>query len=93
MENTELRPLIEENLRLARENNKLLRAMHRSSIYGLIWKIIIWTIILGGPAYVYYAYQPLINSAIQGFTQAKDGFSLSPEKIQALIKQYEATPH
>ena len=94
MDDSSLKTVLEENLRLAKENNKMLRAMHRSMWYGVIWKIIIWGIILGLPVYMYYVYKPLIDPIIHTFapsqTTATSTSFFSPDKIQALLKQYEA---
>ncbi len=56
-----LKELLEQNLRLTKENNHLLRSMRRTALYGFIGKILFWIIMLGVPAYLYVSYvSPII---------------------------------
>ncbi len=51
-----IQKLLEQNIRLTKENNHLLRSMRRAAIYGFIGKILFWIIMLGVPAYLYVSY-------------------------------------
>jgi hypothetical protein len=85
-----------ELLDLARDNNRMLRAMRRSAFIGGIIKFIFWILILIVIPYFTWLYiQPYLDAAIgqyngiQGKTSALQGsssFDLS--KFQDLITQY-----
>lgn len=61
----DLKTLLEENLRLAKDNNRMLRAMRRAAFVGIIGRVIFWILILGVPAYLYVTYlAPIISSII-----------------------------
>ena len=58
----DLGKLLEENLRLAKENNKILKAMRRDEIMGRIFKLIFFALVIGVPIVLYYYFlQPYIT--------------------------------
>lgn len=80
----ELEELMEENLEVAKENTKLLKAMRRDALIGGILKTLVWVILIGASFYFSLQYlEPLMGS----FTQATEGFT--PEDYQALFEQYK----
>lgn len=88
-----LKILLEENLRINKENNKMLHKMRRAVWWGVLWKIIVWAIILGFPLYLYYAYLPVVQTFIKPFmsTTTAQG-SVEPsmlEQLQELAKKYK----
>ncbi len=64
----ELKKLLEENVRLSRENNQLLLKINKINKWSFISKIIYWFILLGVAAGAFYFIQPLIDgvSSIYG---------------------------
>ncbi len=61
----DLKTLLEDNLRIAKDNNRMLRAMRRAAFVGIIGRVIFWIFILGVPAYLYITYlSPLISSIV-----------------------------
>lgn len=57
----ELKRLVEETHMLARENNRMLRAIRRSQWYSFMSTVIIWVVVLALPLYLYQKYlQPVI---------------------------------
>lgn len=92
-----LTKLLEENLAVAKDNNRLLREMRRNAILGLIAKIVIWLVILGVPLFFLSTYLGPILEALSG--QTENGQQLptglfgipSEEQINRLIEQYQAT--
>ncbi|HEX8946859.1 MAG TPA: hypothetical protein VF829_01430 [Candidatus Paceibacterota bacterium] len=59
----ELRDLLEENLHIAKDNNRLLREARRSARLAFVGKIIFWIIVLGIPTYLYVTYlAPVISN-------------------------------
>lgn len=47
----EIKELLEQEIEITKENNKLLRQLHRNAMIGLIAKVVIWLIILGVPLF------------------------------------------
>ncbi len=52
---------IDELLELTRENNRILRSMHRRMIWSQIFTFVYWLIILGVAGASFYFFQPYIN--------------------------------
>ena len=80
----DLRDLLEENLELARENNKMLRAMRRDAIISGVLKTLVWAVVIVSSFYFTAKYlEPMLGM----FTQAASG--MDPEQFNALIEQYK----
>ncbi|MFC1614941.1 hypothetical protein ACFL22_00040 [Patescibacteria group bacterium] len=58
----ELRRMVEENLELSHENNKLLHKLHHTVIWGRVFRVLYWIVIIGATMGAYYFVQPLIDS-------------------------------
>ncbi|MDP3402648.1 MAG: hypothetical protein Q8S35_01685 [bacterium] len=92
----ELKKLLEENLAVAKDNNRLLREMRRNAILGLIARIVLWLVILGVPLFFLSAYLGPLMDAVTGQSPSGAGipgglFGLpSEEQINNLIEQYQA---
>jgi hypothetical protein len=83
-EDGNLRDLLEENIELARENNKILKAMRRDALIGGLLKTIIWVVFLVVSIYFTIQYlDPLISS----FGNATSG--MNPEDFKAIIDFYQ----
>ena len=66
--------LMQENLELARENNKILKGMRRSQRFGLIFKVVFWLVILGAPVLLYYYFfAPYIEQILGIYTEIQGG--------------------
>ncbi len=61
----EERQLLIQTHRMVEENNKLLRKMHRAAIWGRIWHIFYWVVIIGLSVGAYYFIEPYVGQ-IQG---------------------------
>lgn len=59
----ELRKLLEKNLKVSEENNKILHKMHRSMKWASILRAIYWVVIVGSAVGAYYFLQPFIDGA------------------------------
>ncbi len=87
----EIKRLLEENHSLAKDNNRMLRAIRRDGWYSLLFKIVFWAIILLAPFYFYQQYlQPYMKqfqALIPGGEAGKGGlFGLpSSAEIQKLL--------
>jgi len=80
----ELKKLLEENLALAKQNNRMLRAMRRAGWLSALVRVLWWAVLLVSTYYFYQAYlAPLLGSA--------GGFHMpSQEEIQQAVSQYQA---
>ncbi len=75
------RDLLEENLRISKENNRLLRKIRRTATYGLIFKILWIAVLIGAPvAFYVYVILPYYSGLQVGFEQ----FRLFLENIPGL---------
>lgn len=92
----ELKKLLEENLAVAKDNNRLLREMRRNAILGLVARIVLWLVILGVPLFFLSAYLGPLMDAVTGESSSGTGipgglFGIpSEEQINNLIEQYQA---
>ena len=86
----ELRRTLDEVHALAKENNRILRAIRRSQWLGFFFKIIIWAIIILLPLYLYQLYlQPLINKVSSGASTTSNFLGLpTSTDVQKLINSY-----
>lgn len=90
-----LRALLDENIAVTRENNRLLRLMRRDALIGFFVKLLIWLVVLGVPIFFISAYLLPIFDSLSAITQPGSlpngvfGFPGSDE-IQYLIEQYQA---
>lgn len=95
-DNAELKKLLEENLAVAKDNNRLLRELRRNAILGLIAKVVLWLVILGVPLFFLSAYLGPLMDAVTGQSANDTGipgglFGVpSEEQINKLIEQYQA---
>jgi hypothetical protein len=56
LEDKQIQHLLKENLKLSKENNKLLKKLHRANIVGFWSRIIFFLIIVGVPFFIYRYY-------------------------------------
>lgn len=82
----EERTLLEETLKISRENNRMLHKMQSAMRWSRIVKTIYWLIILGSIFGLYYFLQPFIQS----LGDAYQGFAGSLEKARSVL---DSLPH
>ena len=82
MEDNETKELLEKELEIAQENNKILKKIQRGMRLGSFFSILYWLFILGTAVGAYYFLQPFVESfgGILGF------FSNGIDGIQGLDK-------
>ena len=92
----ELKKLLEENLAVAKDNNRLLRELRRNAILGLIAKVVIWLILLGVPLFFLSAYLGPLMEAFTGQNSGSESLPTSilgfpsEEQITQILEQYRA---
>lgn len=85
-EHEELSDLLRKNLELTKENNKLLRKMRRSAIFGGLLKIIWIAIIIGVPVYLYFTFIAPILDQVLGAAQAVQEVGSKVEGLQGQLQ-------
>ncbi|HEX5774491.1 MAG TPA: hypothetical protein VFY28_00825 [Candidatus Paceibacterota bacterium] len=89
-EQPDLKNLLEENLEVAKDNNRLLKLIRRDAMIGLGVKVVLYLILLGVPLFFLSQY---LGPLLEGFT-ATPGTSTgvflapSPEQIQQVRELY-----
>jgi len=76
--------MLKESLALAKENNKLLKAMRRDAFIGGFLRIVLWLVVLGGSYYLAMQYLQPILSTLSGM-QGGEGMD-----FKALLEQYRS---
>ncbi|GMQ95108.1 MAG: hypothetical protein BMS9Abin13_218 [Patescibacteria group bacterium] len=76
----EAKKLIEKNLELSKENNKMLRKMRRAMRWGKVFKLFYWTIIIGSTVGAYYYIQPFVDDLKATY----GSFTSGVEKVQSI---------
>ena len=87
--------LLEEVVELSRENNKMLKKMHRSMRVSKIFRVIYWIIIIGSMLGLYYYLQPFLDNLKEAYNGifsmfGKDGgaaSSVSIPSVDSLLKR------
>lgn len=86
--------MLQETYRLAKENNKMLRAMRRNAFWGGILKIIIYAVLLLAPLWFYMQYlSPIVDQALKTMQQVQ-GTGVKAEaqlnSFQEALKQLQS---
>ncbi len=73
----ETRDVLEETLKLSKENNKMLRNMRSIMRWSRAIKVVYWVVIIGSMLGVYYYFQPFIDNIQGGFENLMSVFKKS----------------
>lgn len=82
---------LDELLDLAKENNRMLRGMHRRMIWGQVFTFIYWLAILGVLGWSYYYFQPYIEQYIdvyQSLMSALSGMEEAGKNLPTDVAQF-----
>lgn len=89
----ETKQLMEANLRLAQENNDLLRAMRKQAQWGFWGKVILYALVIIVPLFFIQSYlapfQDLLSPTPAGASSDTSTSGLGG--LDNLVKQYQAT--
>jgi hypothetical protein len=83
----ELKKLLEENLRVAQENNQMLSSMRKQARWGLIGRIVLWALFVIAPLIFLWGYLGPLMNAVNGNFGSGGGFNSGD--FQNLINQYQ----
>jgi predicted transcriptional regulator with HTH domain len=85
---------IDELLDLTKENNRILRSMHRRMIWSQVFSYIYWLVILGSLGWSYYYLQPYIAQSLDAYQTLTSSLSTMqdqskslPSNIQGLLEK------
>ena len=67
----EEREMLKKSLEFSQENNKILHSLKRQMLWGRIFRIVYWVLIIGAAIGVYYYIDPYINQAIDAYGSVK----------------------
>ena len=67
----EERHMLERSLKLAEDNNSILKSIRRSNRVGTIMRVVYWVVILGLSYGAYVVVQPYINQALGLYKDAQ----------------------
>ena len=77
---TDERKILERTFKLAEENNKILKKIHRSIKWGRFVKLVYWVIIIGSTVGAFYLFQPVFES----FQDTFGVFSSGVKELQSV---------
>lgn len=83
----DVQDLLRKNLELAKENNRLLKKMHRGAILGGLLKLVWLAIIIGVPVYLYLNYLAPIVEQVQEAAQTVQEAGQKAEGFQEKLQQ------
>lgn len=82
---TETQELVQENIRLTRENNRLLKKLWRAEVFGFWSKVLFLAIMIGVPVFVYrYYLADYVQDMQNMYQEIRDGVT-SFEGIQSQV--------
>jgi len=87
--------MLEDTYDLSRENNKLLKKMHRNAVWGHIFRAMYWVVIIGASVGAYYYLQPVLTgllSTYEGITSGIEGIGDSIPDFGGLLESFNITP-
>ena len=79
-----LRDLLEQNIALTKENNRILKDMRRDAIIGGIIKMVIWVLLIGGSFYFSMQFLTPYLSMLEGMQGGGQGLN-----FEELMRQYQ----
>lgn len=79
-----LKELIEKNLEIAKENNRLIKAMRRDALIGGLVKTLIWIILIVGSFYLSFQFLAPYLAILENVQSGGGGFD-----FEGLMQQYQ----
>lgn len=71
----ELKNLMQKNLELSQESLRILKKINRDRIYGKIFYMLKWAIIIGGTLGTYYYIEPIIKDLLNTLGSVNAGIN------------------
>jgi hypothetical protein len=87
---------LDQLLELTKENNRILRSMHRRMIWSQVFSYIYWLIILGSIGWSYYYLQPYISKYMDTYQTIMSSLNTMetqsksfPSDLQGLLEKVQ----
>lgn len=87
---------LDQVLELTKENNRILRSMHRRMIWSQVFSFIYWLIILGSIGWSYYYLQPYISkytnayqTIMSSLTSLEEQSKSFPTDLQGILEKVQ----
>ncbi len=80
---------LDEILRLAHDNNKMLRAIRRDAWLHLAYKTVTWLVVLGVVYFLVIQHLLPLFTSLQGLQQSMQGVEKTQSDIGSVIDQYK----
>ncbi len=86
-EDAEVLRLLRENAVLVKENNVILKKLHKYSVYGLVFRIVWYAILIGLPFALYFVFEAYFEALGSNYDVFKAGIGELPglKEIQGII--------
>ncbi|MEX0652443.1 MAG: hypothetical protein WD509_01895 [Candidatus Paceibacterota bacterium] len=80
----DIRDLLKKNLELTKENNKILKKMRRSALFGTIIKLVWLAVLIGLPVYIYFQFlEPVVGNVLDAAQTVQE----VGDKVQGVEEQ------
>ncbi len=87
---------LDQLLELTKENNRILRSMHRRMLWSQVFSYIYWLIILGSIGWSYYFLQPYISQYLDAYKTIMQSLNTAeaqsrsfPTDLQGLLEKVQ----
>ena len=67
----EYKEILKKTLELSQDNNKMLQSMHRSLVWGRVFRFIYWIVLLGIAIGSFYYIQPYLDQVLGTYQGVK----------------------
>jgi len=91
----DLKNLVRENIRIAEDNNRLLRKIVSANRWTRIFKLLYWVIIISSMMGIYYYIQPILIDILdvyKGLISSIDGIQKTGEAVGGAISPNNISP-
>ncbi len=69
----ELKELVEKNIKMTEDTNRIVHKLRRNIWWGRLWTIVWWALVLGVSSVTYYVYlQPYVDQATRAYGSTKN---------------------
>lgn len=82
-----MQDLLRENVRIARDNNRLLRKLWRAQVYNFWSRLLFAAILIGAPIYIYRVYlDDYVVQVVDTYRELRDGVSGLEDSASGLLR-------
>ena len=88
MSDEELKVLLRENIEVSKESLKILKKINRSRIWGNVFSVLKWTLIIGLSFGAYYYIEPFFSQyvdTLRGFTSGVENIGKISNNVNSAV--------